>query len=634
MTTQVNDLYEFGPFRIDPREHLLSRDGAPIDITPKAFDMLMVLIRNSGHLLLKEELLKTLWPDSFVEEVNLSQNVSALRRALGDTAQESRYIATVPGKGYRFVAEVRTVQPGGEAEDALVVEQHSQSEIMIEQTRPHHIRWIVAGILILAAGVALGAYRFRRFDQAQTVVASAKPQISSIAVLPLENLSNDPQQEYFAEGMTDEIITDLAQLSGLRVISRTSTMQYKGTHKSLPEIAKELKVDGVLEGTVLRAGDRIRIRAQLIYAPADQHLWAQAYERDAKDVFALQATLARDIAGEIRVKLSSQQQAHLAAARSIDPEAHELYLRGRYFWNRRNDDGMNKAAQYFQQAIAKDPNYAEAYAGLADAYSLGGGHLRSDDERMAKATAAANKALELDSNLAEAEASLGLIAPFVDWNWEVARKHFERAIALNPNYATAHHWYAEVYLMPMGRVDEAIAEMREAQLLDPLSAAIATDLGKELYFARKYDEAITEFRRALEIDPNFVTAHNWLSDTFLETGMYPEAAAELEKTKPFKEERIYARQTAYLFARMGRRSAAENALTKSLQLSRGKQISSGAVAMVYAMLGNQDKSFFWLEKAYVEKSSFMTTLKLWPAFDSMHADPRFVDLERRVKLIQ
>lgn len=633
MSSQVKDLYEFGPFRIDSRERLLSRHGKPIAVTPKAFDTLLVLVQNSGHLLLKEELMKAIWPDSFVEEVNLSQSISTLRRALGDTAQDGRYIATVPGKGYRFVADVKSVTPPEAEQASLPVEE--RSPIAVKPTRSWRFPATIAGTVALAGIMVFGAYYFGKANRHRTVAASVRPSISSIAVLPLENLSNDPEQEYFAEGMTDEIITDLAQLPGLRVISRTSTQQYKqykGTHKTLSQIARELNVDGVLEGTVLRAGNRIRIRTQLIYAPSDQHLWAKAYERDGKDVLTLQATLARDIADEIRLNLTSQAQTRLVQAHPVDLEAHEFYLKGRYFWNKRDQAGIQKAVEYFQQAIAKDPNYAVAYAGLSDAYIFAGDHLAREDVSMARAKAAADKALALDSNLAEAEASLGLIALFTNWNWEGARNHFERAIALDPNYATAHHWYAEAYLMSMGRVDSAIAEIRKAQELDPLSPVIATDLGKELYFAHKYDEAVVALRRALELDPDFVSAHNWLSDTFLEKGMYPEATAELEKTRSLKEERVYLRQRAYLYARMGKRSEAERDLSESLRLSQGRQVSSGAVALIYAMLGRKDNSFQWLENAYAERSSFMTTLKLWPAFDAMRGDPRFSDLLRKVGL--
>src|SRR5215469_811077 len=320
MSSQVKDLYEFGPFRIDSRERLLSCHGKPISVTPKAFDTLLVLVRNSGHLLLKEELMKAIWPDSFVEEVNLSQSISTLRRALGDTAHKSRYIATVPGKGYRFIAEIKSFPPPEADQASLLVEE--RSPIVVEQPRSWRFPATIAGTLALAGIIVFGAYYFGKANHPRTVVASIRPPISSIAVLPLENLSNDPEQEYFVDGMTDEIITDLAQLPGLRVISRTSTQQYKGTNKPMSQIARELNVDGVLEGTVLRAGNRIRIRAQLIHAPSDQHLWAQAYDRDGKDVLSLQATLARDIADEIRPNLRPQAPAHSVRSQPADPEAH------------------------------------------------------------------------------------------------------------------------------------------------------------------------------------------------------------------------------------------------------------------------------------------------------------------------
>jgi TolB-like protein/Tfp pilus assembly protein PilF len=508
-------------------------------------------------------------------------------------------------------------------------------ESAVAQTQPGQFRtlmaWIGAG---LALFLLLASFIFRHRSQPD-VTASGVPRISSIAVLPLENLSSDPEQEYFVEGMTDEIITDLAKLPGVRVISRASAIQYKGTHKTLPQIGRELNVDGIVEGTVLRVGERVRIRTQLIYAPADRHVWAQAYERDLKDVLTLQANVAQDIASEIQLKLTSQQQASLIAARPVDPEAHELYLKGRFFWNKRDQSGFAQAVDYFQQAIAKDPNYAQAYAGLADTYALSRGfNTGPASEAMSKAKATAERALQLDPNLAEAHASLGLIAPFLNWNWTEAKEHYERAIELDPNYATAHHWYAEGYLIPVGRVDDALRQIRKAKELDPLSAAIATDLGKELYFARRYDEAIAELRRALEVDPNFVGAHNWISDSLLEKGNFSEAIAELEKTKPFREERLYVRQTAYLHARMGMHAQARIELEKSLQLSRGKPVGSGGVALTYAAIGDRDEVFLWLGKAYNEHSSFMTSLKYWSVFDALRSDPRYVDLLRSVGLPQ
>jgi TolB-like protein/DNA-binding winged helix-turn-helix (wHTH) protein/Tfp pilus assembly protein PilF len=633
MLSSLQHLMHFADFEVDLRAGELRKEGVKIRLQEQPFRVLTILLDFAGEVVTREELRSRLWSaDTFVDfDHRLAAAISKLRDALDDSAESPRFIETVGRRGYRFLLPVESAEA---AADTVGGSQAQTSlELPAGTSRAREATWpraaLAGGALVLI--LVLGFLLLRRWH----LTDSALPHISAIAVLPLENLSNDPEQQYFVEGMTDEIITDLAKLPGIRVISRTSAMQYKNTHKTMPDIARELKVDAVVEGTVLRVGNRVRIRTQLVYAPADRHIWAQAYERDLKDVLTLQANLAQDIASEIQLKLTSQQRANLATAHTVDPEAHELYLKGRYFWNKRDQEGFTKAIDYFQQAIAKDPTYAAAYAGLADSYALSGGfNLVPVGLAMPRAQAAAEKALELDSNLAEAHASLGLIAPFNNWNWADAERHYERAIELNPNYATARHWYAEGYLMPVGRADEAIAEIRKAQALDPLSAVIATDLGKELYFVRRYDEALVELRRALELDPNFVSAHNWISDTLLEKRLYNEAIAELEKTKPFKEERVYIRQTAYLYARTGRRAEARAALAKSLQLSNGKQVSSGAVALTYAALGEKNESFQWLEKAYTDRSSFMTSLKYWSVFDPLRGDPRFSDLLRRVGLPQ
>jgi TolB-like protein/DNA-binding winged helix-turn-helix (wHTH) protein len=636
MLSSVQKLIHFADFEVDLRAGELRKKGVRIRLQEQPFRVLASLLEASGQVVTREELRTRLWPaDTFVDfDHRLAAAVNKIRDALEDSAQSPRFIETVGRRGYRFLVPVERSQQLAESKGAG--QTHEVAEAPVPAPAARGISWLrtalAGGALVLLLGV--GFLILRRWVR-PGATSSAAPRISSIAVLPLENLSNDPEQQYFVEGMTDEITTDLAKLPGIRVISRTSAMQYKDTHKTMPQIARELNVDAVVEGTVLRVGNRVRIRTQLIYAPADRHLWAQAYERDLKDVLTLQANLARDIASEIQLKLTSQQQANLAVVHSVDPEAHELYLKGRYFWNKRDQAGFTKAVDYFQQAIAKDPTYAAAYAGLADSYALSGGfNLIPVEQAMPRAQAAAERALELDSNLAEAHASLGLIAPFNNWNWADAERHYQRAIELNANYATAHHWYAEGYLMPVGRADEAIIEIRKAQELDPLSAVIATDLGKELYFVRRYDDALVELRRALELDPNFVSAHNWISDTLLEKSMYSDAIAELEKTKPFREERVYVRQTAYLYARMGQRAQARAALAKSLQLSKGKQVSSGAIALTYAALGDKDESFQWLEKACTERSSFMTSLKYWTVFDPLRGDPRFTDLLRRVSLPQ
>ena len=619
-------LLRFGAFEVDLRSGRLQKQGVKVRLQEQPFRVMEALLESPGELVTREELRARVWPaGTFVDfDHRLAVAISKLRDALDDSAENPKFVETVGRRGYRFMAPVEPVTTQIDSPEARAIA--SPPEIQRKSTNP--ILWAGAAVALFFVGFVVA-----RYPRQLGIAGSSVPRITSIAVLPLENLSNDPEQEYFVDGMTDEIITDLARLPGVRVISRTSATQYKGTHKSLPQIARELNVDGVVEGTAIRVGERVRIRTQLIYAPADRHIWAQAYERDFKDVLTMQAKLAQDIADEIRLKLTSQQQLSLTAARVIDPEAHELYLKGRFFWNKRDPADFTKAVDYFQQAIAKDPNYAQAYAGLADVYALSGGFsMVPVSDAMPKAKAAAERALQLDSHLAEAHASLGLISPFLNWNWAGAREHFHNAIELNPNYATAHHWYAEAYLIPMGRIDEALLEIRKAQELDPLSAVIATDLGKELYFARRYDEAIVELRRALEIDPNFVSAHNWISDSLLEKGDYAGAIDELKKTKPFREERVYVRQIAYLHARMGKRAQAQSELAKAFELSRGKPMNSGAVALTYAALGDRDNAFLWLEKAWTENSSFMTSLKFWSVFDPLRSDQRYVDLLSRVGL--
>ena len=614
---------QFADFEADFRAGELYRDGRKIKIQERPFKILSILLESPGEVVTREELRNRIWPaDTFVDfDHSLAVAVNKIRDALGDSAETPLFVETVGRRGYRFLASpVRPEIEPSPIESCIPLP--PEAEQPASPTPSWHRRAALAvAVTVLLVLVGWGALRLR---SRQSIPSWSAPRISSLAVLPLENLSGDPAQDYFSDGMTDELITDLAKLPGVRVISRTSTAHYKGTNKTVPQIARELNVDGVVEGTVVRLGDRVRLRAQLIYAPADRHVWAEAYERDEKDVLTLQAGLAQEIARNIRLELTTKQQADLNASHLVDPQVHELYLRGRYFWNKRDDPGLHKAIDYFQQAMTKDPNYAEAYAGLADTYGLLG--------MMPEAKVAAEKALELNNNLAEAHTSLGMISPFLDWNWADSKKHFERAIALNPNYATAHHWYAEAYLMPTGQVDDALAELRKAQTLDPLSPIITSDLGKDLYLARRYDEAVIQLRRALELDPNFVSAHNWLSDTFLEKGMYFEAMAELERTKPFKEDRVYIRQTAYLYARMGENAKARRALAESLRLSNGKSISYGSVALTYAALGDKDKTFLWLEKAYAGKSTFVTTLKFWSVFDSIRSDARFTDLVQRVGL--
>jgi eukaryotic-like serine/threonine-protein kinase len=500
-----------------------------------------------------------------------------------------------------------------------------------EGRRSHVSRWAVAAVLLVLLGAVLGWVN----EWKHRGVTAGVPSIRSLAVLPLENLSGDPEQKYFAEGMTEELIARLTKLSTVRVISRTSIVRYDDTRKSLPQIARELGVDGMVEGSVMRFGDRVRIHIQLVYAPRDQHLWAATYERNLKDVQELQADATRDIAGEIHLALSRQQQTRLANARAIDPEAHELYLKGRYFWNKRDPAGFNKAKEYFQQAIAKDPNYAEAYAGLADSYIF---MVDAADEphpmAVPAAKAAAEKALQLDDTLAEAHTSLGLISTHFGWDWEGSRKHFERAIALNPNYATARHWYGDIYLAPMGRVDEALAEIRKAQELDPLSSIISTDLGKELIYTRRYDEAVAQLKQTLEMDPDFALAHFWLWYAYTESGKYSEALAEVEKLQVDPQPLFHLYAPAYTKAKSGNKKEASMLLSQLLQNPQHQYVDPAMIACIYIALGETDQGFAWLEKGYTSAKSGLTTLKVGPMWDPVRSDPRFIALARRVGLPQ
>jgi len=451
-------------------------------------------------------------------------------------------------------------------------------------------------------------------------------------VLPLENLSGDVSQEYFADGMTDELITNLGQISALRVISRTSVMSYKGTRKPLPQIARELNVDAVVEGTVLRSGDQVRITAQLIEASADKHLWAQSYEGDLRDTLALQTQVARAIAEQIRINLTPKEVASLRTSKVVNPEAYEAYLKGRYFWNKRTAEGLKKAVEYFNDAIEKDPTYAQAHSGLADSYALLGdweyGVLAPKDA-FSRAKAAATKALELDNTLGEAHTSLAFCLDVFDWDWVSADREFTRAIELNPGYATAHHWYAW-HLIVLGRNDEGIAEMRKAENLDPLSLVISADMADALLIARRYDESMQQSQKTLEMDHNFALAHYQLAQALVQKRMYNEAIAELQRAITLSvDNSTFASNLAFAYAVSGKKDEAVRILNDLK--NRDPNFSNfPEIALIYAGLDEKDQAMIWLEKAYQER--FNPSILKRPAFDTLRSDPRFQDLVRRIGL--
>jgi TolB-like protein/Tfp pilus assembly protein PilF len=482
----------------------------------------------------------------------------------------------------------------------------------------------LALLILLSAGTYLWQARS----------ASGPRRIESIAVLPLENLSRDSDQDYFADGMTEELITDLSKITALRVISRTSTMQYKQTRKTVPEIARELHVDAVVEGAVARSGNRVRITAQLIHAPGDTHLWAEEYQRDSGDVLAMESEVARDIAGQVKAKLTVAEQARLASTRAVDPEAHEAYLKGRFHWNKRNEDELRKAVGFFELAIAKEPNYAAAYAGLADCHSLLAYYgFLPDTEGYPKAKEEALRAIELDESLAEAHASLVFVKTFYDWDWEGAERESRRAIELNPSYATAHQWYGDA-LLQMGRLDEAITEEKRALELDPLSLVINRDLGDALNIARRYDEAIVQYRRTLDLDPGFMTVHCSMGFAYVRKSLFKEGIAECEKELALYPQRLYALAgVAQAYAAAGRANEARRVLVELDRRSKREFVPAVYRAEIYASLGEKDRALDWLRKSYDDRSiASLAEIKVDPQFDPLRSDARFQELLHRINL--
>lgn len=632
------DLYEFGPFRLDPAQRLLLRHDQHIPLQPKAFETLLVLVRNSERVVLKDELLDTVWANTFVEESNLTQNISVLRKALRDGDSGRRYIITVPGRGYRFAESVRTLPPRqpifSQAPSPLPFK---NGGVGLPDIKP--VSRVLGGLrvqvtLALIAVLALSAAGYVLWRQYRPP-RPANPARIMLAVLPFQNLTGDPEQEYFADGLTEELTAQLGRLRGeqLGVIARTSVMAYKHSNKGLDQIARELSVQYVIEGSLRRTADRVRITAQLIQTKDQSHLWVEDYDRTLQDVLTVQDDVAASVAQEIQIRLTPQQVTELTHPRAVDTQAYEDYLKGRYFWNKRTEDGFRKAIEHFEAAIARDPNFAQAYAGLADTYVLMGGYAFAPQrDVMPKARTAALKALAVDDHLAEAYTSLGLILIQYDWNWAEAGKSYRRAIELNPNYSVAHHWYGDGYLSLIGKSDEAIAELRKAHELDPLSLIIDVDLAKRLCFAGKQDESLREFGKILDADPNYTQAHFYLSQCYAMERSYAQAIAEVQKIQPLDANSVTTAWLGCLYALTNRRKEALRVVDELRQKSPRTNTDSGIIAQIYIALGETDLAFVWLEKAYNERSPNLLGLKSWSFYDPLRSDPRFADLIRRVGL--
>ena len=617
-----------------------------MELPPRAFDTLLVLVENSGRLLEKDDLMRAVWGDTVVEENNLSQVIYLLRKALRDGEDGARYIETVPKRGYRFLAEVREFE-SGEGNGKTGKSSFTPASSSEGEFRPYSSAatngadssgknsalrrgWVQGLAAVLAIVTVLALLQSKDWRQKLFGNADALP-IRSVAVLPLQNLSNDPNQEYFVDGMTDELITDLAQIRELKVVSKTSIMQYKGTRTPLPQIGRELGVDAVVEGSVLRSGDRVRITAQLIRTATDRHIWAETYDGDPKDVLSLQGRVAEAITDQVKLNLTAEESGRLRRVSIVNPEALDLYLRGRYAWNQRNAESFHRAIQYFNQAIEKDSNFALAYSGLADTYTLlalyGEG-----TAAMTEANAAAEKALRLDDTLAEAHTSLAAVKILHGWDWQGAEQEFHRAIKLNPNSAQAHHWYGNLLLGPEGRHEEAIAELLRAQELNPLSQIINADTGFAYYLAGRYDLALPAYQKVLAANPNFVPVHFYLLKYYRQSGQYDLWVKENIEDNRLGGAAGQAQSLHQVYAQGGSRAVMEELAKPKRSRLTGIRLDSCTSAEASAMLGRNVAALDALEQCDRDTEIALIYLKVDPVWANVRPEPRFQELLRRIHL--
>jgi DNA-binding winged helix-turn-helix (wHTH) protein/TolB-like protein/Flp pilus assembly protein TadD len=650
MSAITSAIYEFDQFRIDAKHRFLMRDGEVVQLKPKVFETLLVLIESAGRIVTKDELMQAVWGDTIVEENNLTHNISVLRKVLGERRGDHRYILTVPGRGYRFVAEVKALQ-GGDSD--LVVAKFTRSHILIEdETRIDHSespsveavllqkrvirRRSLAAMMTVFAVVAVSglAFRYSRSSGSPTEPASVL-EARTLAVLPFRSIGAGGENEYLQLGIIDSLIARLSNLKGITVRPTSSVRKYAASEQDPVAAGRELAVDAVLNGSVQTAGNRIRVVVQLVNVREGSALWGETFDGELADIFTVQDHISEHVAGALRLSLSKAERERLTRPETNSPEAYQLYLKGRYYWNKRTQETAKRAIDYFQQAIDLDPNYALAYAGIADSYIILGVYSALPaKEAFTKAKAMAQKAVQLDESLTEAHTALAYVKFRYEWNWSAAEEEYRRAIELNPNYATAYQW-AALNLAAVGRQDEAISQMRRAEELDPLSLIINSNTEWVLYLARRYDDAIAHCQKTLEIDPSFFATHKYLGLLYMQKRMYEQAIAEYQKARDLSvdDPHILA-LIGHCYALAGKLDRARAVLKELKELATRKYVQPYSIAMVYAGVGEKDQALAWLEKAYEDRSSYMVYLKVEPIFDSLHSDPRFVDLMRRVGLPQ
>ena len=646
-------IVRFGVFEVDLKACELRKHGFRIKLAEQPFQVLALLLERPGEIVTREELRDRLWPgDTFVDfDHGLNNAVMRVREVLLDSSEHPRYVETVPRRGYRFVAPVEETALPAQASAKLEPEQHVSeglassvsnpslpAPIEAQPSRPTGVRrWFtVPRLVAVASAVLAGLLMLLLYTIHARNVASGKANVArstSLVVLPLENLSGDKDQDYFADGMTDELIANLAKIRSLHVISRSTAMAYKGTRKPLSEIARELNVDAVVEGTVMRVGSRVRITAELVQVSTDHHLWADTYEGQMGDVLALQNRVSAAIVNEIRINLTPEERERLAKTPAVAPEAYENYLKGRYYWNKRSDENLTRAIGYFERATQLDPQYALAHAGLSDCYAIISAEIFGTmpaSEAAPRARAAALRALELDPTLAEAQTSLATEKFNYEWDWNGASEGFERAIGLNPSYATAYQRYS-LYLMAMGRAQDSFAQIQKARELDPLSLSINFSLGWRLYMARQYDAAIAQSKDTLEMDPSYELPHLVAGQAYEQKGNYAEAIPELRRAVELSHGTpLMVSALAHANARSGNRMEAEKLLAELQAKSTSQYVSPYYLAIVYVGLGRNEEAMNWLEKAFGDRSNGLVFLKVEPELDDLRSNPRFIALQQRL----
>lgn len=579
-------IYEFGDFRLDANDRVLLRGGRMVHLTEKVFNLLSLLVRRGGHLVTKEELMEQVWPDSVVEENNLTVSMSALRKALGEIQEGGQFIETVPKRGYRFVADVREVK-----NKTVDSGQEKGSE----------------------AGVS-GAT------------------ITTLAVLPLLNLSDDPNLEYLSDGITESIINSLSKLPQLKVLARSTMFRFKRAELDPLEVGRQLGAHALLTGRVLQIKEELIVKLELLNIKEGSQIWGEQYKRKSADVFEVQEEISQEVSGKLKLRLTGEQQRQLTKRYTEDLEAYHLYLKGRYYWNKRTGEALKMAIEFFQQAIAKDPDYALAYTGLADTYAIIAFYSNIPPqpafEEAKKATA---RALEIDDTLAEAHATRAFVKEYYEWDWAGAGEEYRKAIDLNPNYATARQWYG-MYFMKLGQFERARGELKRALRFDPQSLIINADLGLPFLFKGQYAEAVEQYRKVLETDQDFIWARFFLGWTYERSGRFPEAIAEFQKAKLIDDRPEVSAMIAQTYAVSGRRDEAVRILNSLEEQSKHHYISAYYLALIYAGLDDKERAFRWLEKAYSDHNEWLVWLKVDPRFDRLWADPRFAELLSRLGL--